>query len=170
RLDRVLDFIDIARVDGRDFDAERAQRAEQTIGVAEHITARHQMVARAQQREERRGDGGHAGAEADRADAFFETRDLALECGGRRGALAGVIEAAFLRALEHADQILDALETILHGRMNWLAQRAVLSARDSVAVNDASGKTLLVHSFSACEVDCLLPIIACNRSPAKSLA
>ncbi|MGF6373249.1 hypothetical protein OKW40_006065 [Paraburkholderia sp. RAU6.4a] len=156
RPDCVLHVVDVARVDGRDFDAECPQRAEQTVGVAEHVTARHEMIARAQQRQERRGDAGHACAEADRADAFFEAGDLALERGGGGRALPCVIEAAFLRALEHADQVLDALETILHGRMNWLTQGTVLGARNSVAVNDASGETLLVHSFSAF-LDRLLP-------------
>ena len=120
--------------------AQPLQRAQHAVGVAEQMAARDQVVARAQQRQEHGRDRGHAGREAHGAHALLERRELGLQRGGGRRALARVVEAVLQRALEHADQVFDALVAVLHRRVHRHVHAALLDAEMAVGVQQPGGR------------------------------
>ena len=123
-------------IDQRDVNAQPPQRAHHAVGVAEHELADHQVVARLQQREKHRADGGHAGGKANGAQPAFQQVDARLQRrrGGR--ALAGVV-VAFDGALEHADQLFHGVKTVLHRGVNGFAHAPVLHAEAAVGMDEA---------------------------------
>ena len=138
-------FRDRAGVDHAHLDAQRAQRAEDAVGVAEDIAAGHDMVASSQQGQEDRGQRRHAGGEHDGAPATFHLRQLGFQRGRCRRALAGVVEAALDRALEHADQVFHLLEAELRGRVDGLVQAAVFDGIAAVGVDEGGGEAFCFH-------------------------
>ena len=133
--------------------AKVTQRAQQAVGIAKHEAAGHQVVTRAQQREEQRRDGRHAGGKTHSAHALLHTGQLGLQRRRGGGALAGVVVAAFERALEHTNEVFDLVKPVLHRGVDGLVHATVLHAKTAVALNDLGDESLFrpVHNFSHCQ-------------------
>ena len=97
------------------------------------MPAGHQGVAGAQQGEQHGGHGRHAGGEAHRAHAVLKPRQLGLEGGRGRRALAGVVVGALESPLVHRDQVLDPLVSVLPRRMDGLVHSKALHDSDPYA-------------------------------------
>jgi len=130
----------IAHIDHAHLHAQIGERAEHAVGVAKHELARHEVVARLEQREKHRADRRHARGKAHAALPLLHLREHGFERRRSWRALARVVETTRRRALEHGDQVFHALEAILHRGVQRLVDRPMLGAAPAVGVHDAGGE------------------------------
>jgi hypothetical protein len=135
RRHRRLDRSGVGRVDERDVATVRLERLEEARRVAEEIPARHDVIARARERQHDRADRRHPGGEAHRRDAAFHRGDLGLQ-GGRRRIALPAIDVAGLPALEDRREVVRVLVGVGDRHVERLVQRPVLDRRVTVGVED----------------------------------
>ena len=135
------------------FHTKVTQRAKQAVGVAKHKSAGDDVVTRTQQREKQRADSAHAGGKTHRAHALLHTGQFGFQRCGGGCALAGVVVAAFQRALEHTNQVFHLVKTVLHRGVDGFVYTTMLHTKFAVAMYDLGGESFVttVHDFSRCQ-------------------
>jgi hypothetical protein len=96
------------------------------------------MVSLAEEGEQKRAHGGHAGAEANRADALLQGGDLDLH-GGHGGVGLTGVGVALLAVLEDGGQILGPFVAVGNGGVDRLVEGAVLGSAAPVGMQERRG-------------------------------
>ena len=117
RSHRRCNVRDIRRIYEADAHTDLSKRLEQAVRIAEQETAGHEVIARAQQREQRRSYSAHACAEHDTLHPFLHGGDLLFESRCRGLRTAGVRVSRTL-ALEDSRQVARVSVAIRNGSAN----------------------------------------------------
>jgi hypothetical protein len=148
--DRLLDRLVVLRVAEVDVDLLARQDVDEdlvraAVGVLHGDDAR----ARAEQREQRAGDGRHAGGEADRVLGVLEVGDLPLERAHRRVRVARVdvaVGAAERDVEPRVDVVVAEGDRVLHRHLGAaVRERGVLAAPDDAGVEVIHPETIEAH-------------------------
>ena len=161
RTDQLGDSRADQRVEVADFDPEAPEQL--VADAARRLVDRvgdQDLVAGAQEGQQRAGDGGQPGGHGDRAVAAFELGHGAFQGEGRRHAVAAIEQGAFVefgrsRGLELGDAVEGQGGGVVHGRID----RVVLARR----VAPQAGHQSFRRKFGICRHRSLAPAPRCRR-------